>query len=64
MPEKVVVRKVYCGADGTLLISEDNAIFAFGCNRHNKLGLNHRQGFLMAMKNIFTNINVEGSVPN
>ncbi|XP_048236777.1 uncharacterized protein LOC124117551 isoform X2 [Haliotis rufescens] len=58
--EPVVFRDVRCGNDGTMLLSDVGSVFACGSNENNKLGLNNRQGFLMAMKNIFTKTEVEG----
>ncbi|XP_012937764.1 uncharacterized protein LOC101851545 [Aplysia californica] len=58
--ESVVFNDVECGVDGTMLISDVGGVFACGNNEHNKLGLNNRQGFLMAMKNIFTKTEVDG----
>ncbi len=54
--EPVVFRGVRCGNDGTMLLSDVGSVFACGSNENNKLGLNNRQGFLMAMKNIFTKV--------
>ena len=54
--EPVVFRDVQCGVDGTMFITDMGGVFACGSNEHNKLGLNNRQGFLMAMKNIFTKV--------
>ena len=54
--EPVVFRDVQCGVDGTIFITDMGGVFACGSNEHNKLGLNNRQGFLMAMKNIFTKV--------
>ncbi|XP_064595853.1 serine/threonine-protein kinase Nek9-like [Liolophura sinensis] len=56
----VLVREVYCGLDGTMFLTDVGSVYACGNNEHNKLGLNNRQGFLMAMKNIFTKTEVEG----
>ncbi|CAG5117686.1 unnamed protein product [Candidula unifasciata] len=58
--EAVIFKDVQCGVDGTMLISDVGGVFACGNNEYNKLGLNNRQGFLMAMKNIFTKTEVEG----
>ena len=52
--EKVHVRDCRCGRDGTMLITDVRNVLACGNNEQNKLGLNQRQGFLMAMKNMFT----------
>lgn len=52
----VLVREVYCGPDGTMFLTDVGSVYACGNNEHNKLGLNNRQGFLMAMKNIFTKV--------
>lgn len=49
-------RDVQCGMDGTMLVTDMGGVFACGSNEYNKLGLNNRQGFLMAMKNIFTKV--------
>ena len=54
--ESVCVRSVRCGVDGTVLLTEVGSVLACGNNEHNKLGLNQRQGFLMAMKNIFNKV--------
>nr|KAG5703861.1 hypothetical protein BaRGS_031495 [Batillaria attramentaria] len=54
--EPVVFRDVKCGVDGTMFLTDMGGVFACGSNQHNKLGLNNRQGFLMAMKNIFTKL--------
>ena len=51
-----MVQKVRCGIDGTMLLTDVGSVFACGSNEYNKLGLNQRQGFLMAMKNIFTKV--------
>ncbi|XP_059148769.1 uncharacterized protein LOC131935999 [Physella acuta] len=58
--EAVVFKDVNCGVDGTMLISDVGGVFACGNNENNKLGLNNRQGFLMAMKNIFNKTEVDG----
>lgn len=58
--EPVVIRDVFCGVDGTMFLTDVGSVFACGSNAENKLGLNNRQGFIMAMKNIFTK--VEGLV--
>jgi NIMA (never in mitosis gene a)-related kinase len=54
--EPVKMVEARCGVDGTMLLTDMGGVFACGSNEHNKLGLNHRQGFLMAMKNIFTKV--------
>ena len=59
--ESVIFTDVQCGVDGTMLISDVGGVFACGNNENNKLGLNNRQGFLMAMKNIFTKTEVDGT---
>ncbi|GFO11680.1 serine/threonine-protein kinase nek8 [Plakobranchus ocellatus] len=59
--ESVIFTGVQCGVDGTMLISDVGGVFACGNNENNKLGLNNRQGFLMAMKNIFTKTEVDGT---
>ncbi|GFR93665.1 serine/threonine-protein kinase Nek8 [Elysia marginata] len=59
--ESVIFTNVQCGVDGTMLISDVGGVFACGNNENNKLGLNNRQGFLMAMKNIFTKTEVDGT---
>ncbi|KAL3886394.1 hypothetical protein ACJMK2_026392 [Sinanodonta woodiana] len=56
----VVIREVRCGVDGTMFLTDVGSVFACGSNAENKLGLNNRQGFIMAMKNIFTKTEVEG----
>ncbi|XP_022103366.1 uncharacterized protein LOC110986064 isoform X2 [Acanthaster planci] len=57
---QVYVRDVKCGVDGTMLLTDMGCLLACGSNEDNKLALNNRQGFLMAMKNIFTKTEVEG----
>ena len=54
--EPVMLQRVWCGEDGTMFLSDVGSVFACGSNENNKLGLNNRQGFLMAMKNIFTKV--------
>ena len=54
--DSVCVRDVRCGRDGTMLLTDVGQVLACGSNECNKLGLNARQGFLMAMKNIFTKV--------
>lgn len=54
--EPVVIVDIHCGNDGTMFLTETGAVLACGSNRNNKLGLNNRQGFLMAMKNIFNKV--------
>ena len=54
--DSVCVRDVRCGRDGTMLLTDVGSVLACGNNEYNKLGLNARQGFLMAMKNIFTKV--------
>ena len=51
-----MVRDCRCGHDGSALITDVASVLACGNNEHNKLGLNERQGFLMAMKNIFNKV--------
>ncbi|XP_071139970.1 uncharacterized protein [Mytilus edulis] len=58
--DKVLIRDVRCGVDGTMFITDVGSVFACGNNLDNKLGLNNRFGFIMAMKNIFTKTEVEG----
>ena len=54
--DNVVVRECRCGSDGSALITDVASVLACGNNEHNKLGLNQRQGFLMAMKNMFNKV--------
>ena len=54
--DTVFVRNVRCGYDGTMLLTDVGSVLACGNNEYNKLGLNQRQGFLMAMKNIFNKV--------
>ena len=54
--ERVCVRQCFCGKDGTMLLTDVGSVLACGSNQYNKLGLNHRVGFLMAMKNIFNKV--------
>ena len=60
--EPVVIRDVFCGVDGTMFLTDVGSVFACGSNAENKLGLNNRQGFIMAMKNIFTKVLVLSSI--
>ncbi|XP_062510211.1 X-linked retinitis pigmentosa GTPase regulator-like isoform X2 [Corticium candelabrum] len=48
-----LIRHAVCGVDGTMLITDGGKLLAAGSNADNKLGLNNRVGFLMAMKNLF-----------
>lgn len=54
--EPVVIREVRCGVDGTMFLSDVGSVFACGSNLDNKLGLNQRQGFIAAMKNLFVKV--------
>lgn len=54
--EPVVIRDVFCWVDGTMFLTDVGSVYACGSNSDNKLGLNNRQGFIMAMKNIFTKV--------
>lgn len=54
--EKALIRDVRCGVDGTMFITDVGSVYACGNNMDNKLGLNNRFGFIMAMKNIFTKV--------
>ena len=56
LEEGVRLRESRCGVDGSMLLTDVGGVLACGCNEHNKLGLNQRQGFLMAMKNIFNKV--------
>ncbi|ELT94624.1 hypothetical protein CAPTEDRAFT_225863 [Capitella teleta] len=58
VPDNLSIKECHCGRDGTLLLTDVGSMLACGNNEGNKLGLNHRQGFLMAMKNIFTKTEV------
>lgn len=51
-----MIRDVFCGVDGTMFLTDVGSVYACGSNSDNKLGLNNRQGFIMAMKNIFTKV--------
>lgn len=59
--ENISVKSATCGRDGTMLISDLGSVYACGSNSHNKLALNERQGFLMAMKNIFAKTDIDGT---
>lgn len=48
-----LIRYAVCGVDGTMLITDGGNLLAAGSNADNKLGLNCRVGFLMAMKTWF-----------
>lgn len=39
-----------------MFLTDVGSVYACGSNSDNKLGLNNRQGFIMAMKNIFTKV--------
>lgn len=54
--ESVLIREVFCGHDGTMLLTDEGVIYACGCNAENKLALNHRHGFIAAMRNMFTRV--------
>ena len=56
LTDNVCVRDVRCGVDGTMLLTDVGSVLACGNNEYNKLGLNQRQGFLMAMKQIFNKV--------
>ena len=53
---QVFVWHVRCGVDGTMFLTDMGCLLACGSNEDNKLALNNRQGFLMAMKNMFTKV--------
>jgi len=61
--DNVAVRDCRCGHDGSALITDVASVLACGNNEHNKLGLNERQGFLMAMKNIFNKVLLQSILP-
>ena len=54
--EPVMINDVFCGVDGTVFLTDVGSVFACGCNKDNKLGLNNRHVFIMAMRNIFTRV--------
>lgn len=56
IPEPVFIQDVKCGIDGTMFLTDVGMLLACGNNEDNKLGLNNRQGFLMAMKNMFSKV--------
>ncbi|XP_066264089.1 uncharacterized protein [Branchiostoma lanceolatum] len=58
--EPVFIREVKCGVDGTMFLTDMGSVLACGNNESNKLGLNHRQGFLRAMKNLLQKVEVPG----
>ncbi|XP_041458233.1 uncharacterized protein LOC121410305 isoform X1 [Lytechinus variegatus] len=58
--DPVFIQEVKCGVDGTMFLTDMGCLLACGSNAYNKLGLNHRQGFLASMKNMFTKTEVEG----
>lgn len=39
LPERIVLRNVYCGVDGTMAVSANGSLLACGRNSYNKLGL-------------------------
>ncbi|XP_063710394.1 uncharacterized protein LOC134838953 isoform X6 [Symsagittifera roscoffensis] len=59
--EGFLIRRVFCGMDGTVFLADMGCVLACGNNSFNKLGLNNRQGFLMGMKNFISKIEVESS---
>ena len=54
--DPVFIQEVKCGVDGTMFLTDMGCLLACGSNAYNKLGLNHRQGFLASMKNMFTKV--------
>lgn len=54
--ESALIRDVFCGHDGTMLLTDEGVIYACGSNAENKLALNHRHGFIAAMRNMFTRV--------
>lgn len=56
--DPVAVVDCRAGIDGTALLTDVGSVLACGNNDFNKLGLNQRQGFLMAMKNIFNKVSI------
>ena len=56
-----MITDVFCGVDGTMFLTDVGSVFACGCNKDNKLGLNNRHGFIMAMRNIFTRVRLSFS---
>ena len=44
MVEDAIITNVKCGGDGTILISDQGAMFACGANTDNKLGLSETGG--------------------
>ncbi|CAM1314269.1 Uncharacterised protein g6493 [Pycnogonum litorale] len=59
IPDGRKIRKVKCGPDGTMMITNTGLVLACGRNDYNKLGLNERKGFLMQMKNLVTKNEIE-----
>ncbi|CAD5119050.1 DgyrCDS7699 [Dimorphilus gyrociliatus] len=59
--ENISVKSANCGRDGTMIVTDLGSVYACGSNLHNKLALNERQGFLMAMKNIFAKTDIDGT---
>ena len=60
--EPVLIKDVFCGIDGTMFLTDAGGVLACGNNECNKLGLNNRQGFLMALKQIFNQSEVDGAL--
>uniref|UniRef100_UPI00398E6731 serine/threonine-protein kinase Nek9-like n=1 Tax=Pristiophorus japonicus TaxID=55135 RepID=UPI00398E6731 len=58
--EKVFIRDVKCGLDGTMFLTDTDSLLACGNNQYNKLGLNERRGLLMQMTMLFARTDVEG----
>lgn len=54
--EPVKITEVYCGDTGTMFITDVGSVWACGSNKCNKLGLNHRQGFIAQLKNAFNRV--------
>ncbi|KAF6021597.1 hypothetical protein EB796_020093 [Bugula neritina] len=59
--ESVNVKEVFCSDTSTMFLTDVGVVWACGSNKYNKLGLNQRQGFLAALKQVFNKTEVEGA---
>lgn len=54
--ESVNVKEVFCSDTSTMFLTDVGVVWACGSNKYNKLGLNQRQGFLAALKQVFNKV--------
>uniref|UniRef100_A0A914KP54 non-specific serine/threonine protein kinase n=2 Tax=Meloidogyne TaxID=189290 RepID=A0A914KP54_MELIC len=50
IPTRQLIKRIICGPDSTMLITNSGTILAMGSNKYNKLNLNKRAGFFKEMK--------------